>query len=47
MIFLIGVRHVSDTSLGFGRKEEGTGEWEGCILWRGGREGGRLSVWII
>jgi hypothetical protein len=36
VIFLIGVRHVSDTSLGMGGKEEGVGEREGCILWRGG-----------
>jgi len=36
VIFLIGVRHVSDTRLGTGGREDGVGEREGCILWRGG-----------
>ena len=40
MISLVGVRHVSDTILGVGGKEEGVGE-VGCILWRGGGLGGR------
>jgi len=41
VIFLFGVRHVSDTILGLGGEEWGVDEVR-CILWRGGGLGGRI-----
>jgi len=45
VIFLIGVRHVSDTIFGKGGRKKKVREG-GCILWRGGGLGGRPSICI-
>ena len=45
MIFLIGVRHVSDTSQRIGGNQEKTGDG-GHILWRGGWRGDIVTVCI-